>query len=102
MEEDQLKKSVGLHLGQNHPNPFNAATVIPFRIASTTKVQLVIYNSLGQPVRTLVNAEFTGGQHQALWDGRDKLGREVSSGIYFYYLKTGGETLQGRKMLLLK
>ncbi|MCD6170524.1 MAG: DUF3160 domain-containing protein [Candidatus Latescibacteria bacterium] len=100
--EEQSPSPGNFYLGQNHPNPFNAATAVPFFLPSESRVRLVIYDLLGQPVITLVNAELPRGKHRALWDGKDESGREVSSGTYFCCLKTGENTIGTRKMLLLR
>lgn len=65
-----------------YPNPFNPETKINFSIAKQANVQLVIYNILGQKVRTLINQEMQPGKFSATWDGKDDLGRQVSSGVY--------------------
>ena len=97
-------------LPQNTPNPFNPSTTISFTIPSSPspvhssgrKVKLVIYNLLGQRVRTLVRGELDSGEYSIVWDGRDDLGREVSSGIYFYRLSIDdGKWAKTRKMVLI-
>ena len=88
-------------LQQNHPNPFNPATMIEFSLPRKGKVELSIYNLLGQRVRVLMVESKPAGMYSAVWDGRDANGREVASGIYFYRLRAG-ENLATKKMLLLK
>jgi hypothetical protein len=93
-------------LYQNYPNPFNPATTIQFRVRSLEfggpiHITLVIYNILGQKVRTLLDEERMPGNYQVFWDGKDQKGNEISSGIYFYQLKAG-EYKETRKMSLLK
>jgi len=61
----------------------------------------VIYNSLGQKVRTLVNWRQTAGRYTVQWDGRDESGLNVPAGIYFYRLRAG-QFEQVRKMVLMK
>jgi len=73
-------------LYQNYPNPFNPSTKIIFAIPEAGRVVLKIYNSAGQEVKTLLDAERTAGQYEAAWDGRSNTGGMVSSGIYFYRL----------------
>ncbi len=75
-------------LGQNYPNPFNPITIIPFTLPERQQVELQIFNLLGQKVRTLTNKVWDTGRHQIIWDGRDDHGNRVSSGIYFYRMKT--------------
>jgi hypothetical protein len=91
----------GFTLSQNYPNPFNAGTQIQFELPEKSGVQLAIYNILGEEVRTLIDRELSAGTYHLEWDGRDKSGRAVASGVYLYKL-TAGETVQSRKMILLK
>ncbi|MCP4705371.1 MAG: T9SS type A sorting domain-containing protein [candidate division Zixibacteria bacterium] len=88
-------------LNQNYPNPFNPSTTIQFSLPRLSKVEIEVYNILGQTVRNLVNDEKPAGQYQVTWDGRDNSGKTVSSGIYFYKIKTDNFT-SSKKMLLLK
>ena len=69
-------------LHQNHPNPFNPTTTIRFDLPEATDVVLVIYDLLGQEVVRLVDSYLEPGYQQVVWDGRNRYGREVSSGIY--------------------
>ena len=88
-------------VGQNFPNPFNPETTITYALPQASDVRLVIYNALGQEVRTLINGVQPAGFHRIVWDSRDNMGRQVSSGIYLYRL-VAGEFLDTRKMLILK
>ena len=88
-------------LEQNYPNPFNIQTTIAYLIPQEGKVQLTIYNILGQPVRRLVDKVQNAGPHQVSWDARDKGGRMVGSGVYVYRLQAG-EYQQIRRLVLLK
>ncbi|MCK5380087.1 MAG: T9SS type A sorting domain-containing protein, partial [Candidatus Latescibacteria bacterium] len=88
-------------LSQNAPNPFNPATTIEYALPEETHVRLVIYNTMGQSVCTLLDALQPVGYHQFLWDGRNSQGRLVSGGVYFYRL-TAGEFTETKRMLLLK
>lgn len=85
----------------NYPNPFNPDTKITFNLPRTTHTLLQIFNSNGQMVKTLINAELAPGLHNITWNGRDQQGQRMSSGLYFYLLKTEFGNLT-RKMLLLK
>ena len=87
-------------LSQNYPNPFNAETAIHYRITKPGKIELKVYNSLGQIVRTLVDEQKDVGHHEVHWDGTDDAGTKVSSGFYFYQMKAG-EFTELKKMLLL-
>ena len=82
-------------LGQNYPNPFNPFTTIPFSVYgsqfivnSPIHTTLTIYNILGQRVKTLVNEDRLPGEYSVVWNGKDEEGKEVTSGIYFYRLKS--------------
>ena len=90
-------------LCQNCPNPFNPETTIRYAIASKEGVhtRLIIFNVLGQPVRTLVDERQTAGFYAAHWDGRDDEGGKVSSGTYFYRL-TSGVFTEVKKMALVE
>ena len=88
-------------LEPNYPNPFNSSTQIPYRVSAPGPVRLVIYNVLGQPVRTLVDAIQAAGAYQVPWDGRDHRGERVANGIYLYRLQAG-TVAQVRKMLVLE
>lgn len=85
----------------NVPNPFNPQTVIAFDLAQDSPVQLVVYDVLGQQVRSLVSGFLPAGSQRVLWDGRDQRGSQVGSGVYFYRL-AAGEFVQTRRMMLLK
>ena len=88
-------------LEQNYPNPFNPETQIEFSLPQSGRVELTIYNVLGRRVKDLVSGEKPAGTHTVVWDGTDADGRSVASGVYFYRLQAGSETLS-RKMMLLK
>jgi hypothetical protein len=88
-------------VSQNYPNPFNPTTTINFSIPKTENVKLIVYNMLGQQVRTLVNEVVNAGNQSATWDGKDSRGFSVSSGIYFYQLTSGSFTAT-HKMILMK
>jgi len=88
-------------LMQNNPNPFNPSTTIQYILVKPTNVQLTIYNSLGQVIRTLVNEKQLQGLKSVVWNGENDFGEPVSSGIYFYNLRVG-EQAQTNKMLLIK
>jgi hypothetical protein len=88
-------------LGENYPNPFNPETEISFSLPERTQVSLVIYNILGEKVKTLVNETMDAGTHSVCWNSRDEAGNSVASGVYFYRLKTESFD-QTRKMVLMK
>lgn len=88
-------------LGQNYPNPFNPSTTIHFRLPQEETVEVKIYNTLGQEVRSLTRQKFAAGSHSVVWDGRNDHGSTVASGIYIYKF-TAGKFTQTRKMNLVK
>ncbi len=88
-------------LRQNYPNPFNAASIIPYQVPREERVRLVIYNMLGQPVRTLVDDMQPSGAYHAVWNGLDSASREAASGIYLYRLQAGS-FVQTRRLVLLR
>jgi hypothetical protein len=88
-------------LEQNYPNPFNPSTRIRFDLPKTEKISLVVYNMLGQRVATLIEGLLEQGVHAVTWNGRDSRGVQLSSGVYFYTLKTSS-FVGTRKMLLVK
>ena len=89
------------HLAQNYPNPFNPRTTISFSLAESGFAKLSIFNSRGELVRTLLNADLSSGNYSLDWDGKDNNGKSVSSGLYLYKLDINGVN-QIRKMLLMK
>ena len=94
-------KPIAWSLSQNYPNPFNPSTTIRFSLLSSSYVTLEVFNILGQKVRTLVNEDLTAGYKQINWDGTNQNGQPVSSGIYFYRLKTDSFS-ETKKMVLMK
>jgi len=90
-----------LLLAQNAPNPFNPSTVIRYDLPMDAMVRLEIFDVRGRLIRTLRNGPAIAGRRQAVWDGRDDLGRELASGAYFYRLRVDERSIT-RKMQLLK
>ncbi len=88
-------------LAPNFPNPFNSATLITYHLSSPGPVQLVIYNVLGQPVRTLVDESQAAGSYQIRWDVLDQQGVSLSTGIYIARLSYPGG-VQTQQLLYLK
>ena len=71
-------------LHQNYPNPFNATTTIWYDLSTASQVKLVIYNSLGQKIRTIVDEHQNSGAHVQRWDGLLDNGHQAPSGVYIY------------------
>jgi glucose/arabinose dehydrogenase len=87
---------------QNYPNPFNDRTAIRFDLEKESNVTLDIYNLHGQHIKTLTDGFMAAKSHQITWNGTDKTGRSVASGVYIYRLLTGNDVQDQRKMLFLK
>ena len=88
-------------LYENFPNPFNPETTIHYSLHENEYAKLVIYNSLGQVVRTLVDEPVTAGIHTVQWNGVNESGQKVSSGVYFYRL-TAGSFAKTKRMMLVE
>jgi len=88
-------------LMQNYPNPFNPTTNIRYDLAAAGNVSLVIYNMLGQQVRTLVSSRQDVGRYEVSWNGLNDLGAPIATGIYIYHLQAG-DFSQTHKMAYIK
>ena len=88
-------------LGNAYPNPFNPETTIEFKLPQAGHSVLSVYNAVGQEVVRLADERLEAGVYQANWDGRDKSGQQVSSGVYMYTLKVG-DFAETKRMTLLK
>jgi len=89
------------YLDENRPNPFNPVTTIVYSLAAPRHVTISVYNVKGQLVSTLVNEHKPAGEFSVEWDGHDRSGQQVASGVYFYRMKTG-RYVSTRKLVLLK
>ncbi|MBE85315.1 MAG: hypothetical protein CME21_22385 [Gemmatimonadetes bacterium] len=96
---DPIPENYGL--AQNMPNPFNPSTTISYEVPESGATKLVVYNLLGQQVRTLIDNTIEAGYHSIVWDGADEFGRQVASGIYIYRMSSG-EFAATRRMMFLK
>jgi hypothetical protein len=85
----------------NYPNPFNPSTTIEYSLPETGRASLVIYTVSGQKVRELASGTLSAGTHSVVWDGRDRNGNQVSSGIYISRL-TMRDRATANRMLLVK
>lgn len=94
--DPETTKNFSFELHQNYPNPFNPSTSISYSIQDQGHVNLSVYNSIGQLVATLVDGVKTPGKHQVVFDAN-----RLSSGVYFYKLKSESNVLF-KKMLLIK
>lgn len=84
---------------QNYPNPFDPKTSIAFSLGESGFTSLRVYDSMGRLVSTLVNGHLDEGAYRYSWDGRDNQGRPVAAGVYFYAVRSGGMSLNGRMVL---
>ena len=76
-------------LSQNYPNPFNPTTTIQYTLPMRDQITVTVYNMLGQEViRLMDNEEKPAGTYQLTWNGLDKNGAQVSSGMYFYSMRS--------------
>ena len=88
-------------LDQNYPNPFNATTIIRYQIPDDSRVTMKIFNIMGQEVKTLVDGVQVSGYYSIIWDGMDRFGKIVPSGVYFCHFNSSG-FMRTRKMVLIK
>ena len=93
--------SLPLTLYQNHPNPFNPTTTIEYYVPAQVHVRVAIYDVSGRQIKNLVDGIREKGFHKTEWNGTDEQGKPVTSGVYFYRLISGKETIS-RKMVYLK
>ncbi|HSG29038.1 MAG TPA: FlgD immunoglobulin-like domain containing protein, partial [Candidatus Krumholzibacterium sp.] len=99
-QEDETPE-LSFALDANYPNPFNPNTVIRYSLRNSTDVSLSIYDVRGALVKTLVRGSQDAGRYSVGWDGTNDIGHKVSSGVYFYRIKTA-EFTDTRKMVLLR
>ncbi|MBC8180847.1 T9SS type A sorting domain-containing protein [candidate division KSB1 bacterium] len=93
--------NLDFELFQNYPNPFNLSTTLTFQIVRKSDVNISISDILGRKIKVFVNKNLYPGFHSINWDGRNEMGNEVSSGLYFFRFEIG-ELISTRKGLLLK
>jgi hypothetical protein len=94
--EVEVGEITSYSLDQNYPNPFNPSTIISFRLANAGYVSLAVYDVLGNIVLTLLNEDRQAGAHSIEFDGSS-----LSSGVYYYQLKSGS-FVETKKMTLIK
>jgi len=105
LDNESLPSEYALY--ESYPNPFNPSTQIQFDLPEDSRVKLVIYDILGREVITLLEGELGAGRYRQLWDGQDRRGSLVASGMYFFRMEAASLTSQKKlialkKMLLLK
>jgi endonuclease/exonuclease/phosphatase family metal-dependent hydrolase len=101
----QVPAEAGARLLPNVPNPFNPSTTVRFELDRAASVKLKIYDARGRLVRELAAGTFTAGIHGVLWDGTDRAGRQVASGVYHARMVSrmdGVETVVSRPVTLVE
>jgi len=101
VESNNHKVPSNFILLQNYPNPFNSLTKIRFYLPQRSEVSLVIYNLLGQKVKTLIKGMRGPGSFSVFWNGKNDRGEQVPSGMYFARLKAEKKT-RVIKLLLIE
>jgi Secretion system C-terminal sorting domain len=96
IQDEKQPVPMTIKLYQNHPNPFNNSTSISFQISSREKVTLKVFNTLGKEIATLVDKGLAPGFYSPTLTLEN-----LSSGVYYYQLKAGGQTIT-KKMLLIQ
>ncbi len=87
--------------GGASPNPFNPDVTLSFSIRERQDVEITVFNIRGQRVKTLARGEYEPGSYSVVWQGRNENNQAVGSGVYFYRITAGKESITG-KMLMLK
>jgi hypothetical protein len=100
-EVESEQAPANFELAQNYPNPFNPETEIRFQLPQASHAVLKIFNMLGREIITLTDRQFEAGYHRIRWNGRDRNGNLLASGVYFYQLQAG-DFNQVRRMSLLR
>lgn len=103
VNEDNAEATIpgSFELTQNYPNPFNPSTTINFTVPNFSDVKISVFDINGKLVNTLVDASYSSGTYNIMWDGDDSNGNKVAAGIYMYNL-TSNETSITNKMILIK
>jgi hypothetical protein len=99
--EDKLEMPESFELKQNYPNPFNPSTTISFSLSERTSVNLSIFDLAGRIITTLVDGEMEAGSHSVNWTALDSYGASLTTGVYFYTIKTEDFTAT-KSMTILK
>jgi hypothetical protein len=100
-ESDVQTVPDGVSLYSYYPNPFNPETQIQYDLQDPVHARLVIYDVLGHEVKVLVDEVRPAGLHEVLWDGKDRNGLTVTSGVYYCRL-TAGDVVQTLRLLLVR
>ena len=101
VEDDITGISLEYFLNQNYPNPFNPVTTIKYGLPKKSNITLIIYSLIGREIIRWDEQNIHAGLYEKVWDGRNKYGESVASGIYFYRLRAG-DYIETKKMVLLR
>ena len=93
---------VAFKLASPYPNPFNPETTISYSIDAPTSVEIVVYNALGQRVRTLVQGRMAPGNHAIVWNGTDNGGNPVGTGVYYCRLLSSQGNAPTQRLVLVR
>ena len=96
--DDRIPEAAVLY--GNFPNPFGPSTRVAFSIPTSSGVELSIYSVDGRLVRNIPESTFGEGRHTISWDGRDRDGRRLPAGVYFYRLQIGREDMRGKMVMI--
>ena len=94
-----IPKSFAIH--QNYPNPFNRNTKIPIDMLHGDALRIVIYDMHGKQIKTLSDEFKSAGKYELEWDGTDRFGKQVSTGVYLTIMQTRNFS-QARKIMYIK
>lgn len=100
VEIPSLSENMIPKLYSNYPNPFNPETHVKFFIPEEENVKIFIYNILGEEIITLLNEKRTRGDYELIWNGKNKLGNDVTSGIYLISLETSTKRFTIKTLLI--
>ncbi|MBN1996077.1 T9SS type A sorting domain-containing protein [candidate division KSB1 bacterium] len=92
MDNERILGPQFYSLSQYYPNPLNPQTTVRYDLPAAGFVKLTVFDIYGQVVRTLVEGTKPAGSHKVVWDGRNRYGNKVSSGVYFYSIHCGDLT----------
>jgi hypothetical protein len=83
IDEKDISHPTEYRLFQNYPNPFNLETKVRFALHTTSEVKIKVYNLLGKEIQEIINETRQSGEYEITWNGTDKIGSKVPSGVYF-------------------
>jgi hypothetical protein len=98
--DEELNKVHSYTFSPNYPNPFNPTTTIVFSVPERGRAKIVVYDLAGREVDVLVDRVFTSGEYQAMWDGKNRIGEQVVSGVYFARITVNDYTAVTKMVLL--